>query len=227
MKLGNDPSSGNPIPPIIGTNTRQLPGYPLNGYWQRPFQYTDANGDGIITANEVFVADSAVFLGYSQPRDEVGISNGFDFFDKKLRLTALVDYKGGNTLDNREQEFLCQQTTSCPGTSVMGAPLFIQARTVASRYTPATARTTAGFFENDQYWKVREIAATFSLPDRWAVRYLRARAASLNFAVRNVATFTKFTGIDPEANFSLANLQDNLLTQGPPRYYTLRLNLSF
>jgi hypothetical protein len=109
----------------------------------------------------------------------------------------------------------------------MGAPLFIQARTVASRYTPATARTTAGFFENDQYWKVREIAATFSLPDRWAVRYLRARAASLNFAVRNVATFTKFTGIDPEANFSLANLQDNLLTQGPPRYYTLRLNLSF
>jgi TonB-linked SusC/RagA family outer membrane protein len=225
VTLGNDPNTGKPIPPVIGTNTRQIAGYPLNGYWQRPFTYNDANHDGIITPNEVTVADSVQFLGYSQPRDEVGISNGIEILNHKLRLSALVDYKGGNSLDNREQEFLCQQTISCPGTSDPKASQFIQARTVASRYTPVT--TTAGFFENDQYWKVREIAATLTMPDQWATRYLRARAASLNFAVRNVATITKFTGIDPEANFSLGNLQDNLLTQGPPRYYTFRLNLSY
>src|SRR5262249_30200724 len=53
--LGVDPATGKPIPPIIGTSTRQLEGYPINGYWQRPYTWSDANGDGIITPNEVTV----------------------------------------------------------------------------------------------------------------------------------------------------------------------------
>jgi TonB-linked SusC/RagA family outer membrane protein len=216
---------GEGIPPIIGTNTRQIPGYPLNGYWRQTFTFNDDNNDGIIVPSEVHVSDSASFLGYSQPRDEIGFNTGVELFNRRLRLATSIDYKGGNTLDNREQEFLCQQTNSCPGTSSHDATLFEQARTIASRFTPVT--TTSGFFENDQYWKIREISATLTLPDNIAQRYLRSRAANISLAARNVATFTKFTGIDPEANFSLANLQDNLLTQGPPTYYTVRLNLSF
>src|SRR5205823_11742755 len=43
------------IPPIINTSTRQIEGYPINGYWQRPVTWSDKNNDGIITPNEVSV----------------------------------------------------------------------------------------------------------------------------------------------------------------------------
>jgi TonB-linked SusC/RagA family outer membrane protein len=220
---------GEGVTPIIGNNTQQRPGYPVSGYWKLPFTYSDANGNGIITANEVTVGDTAVFMGYSQPRDEVAITSGFEVLNRKLRLAAQADYKGGSSLDNREQEFLCQQTNSCPGTSDPNASLFTQARTVASRFTtPRT--TTAGFFENLQYWRIREVSATYTLDDRFAQRYLRAKGGTLTLAIRNLHTFTKFTGIDPEANFAtgdVGSLQDNLLTQGPPTYYTVRLGLRF
>ena len=42
--------------------------------------------------------DGFEFIGYSQPRDEVSIVNGFDLFSRKLRISALVDYKGGANL---------------------------------------------------------------------------------------------------------------------------------
>ena len=42
VSLGVDPVTGKPIPPIIGTNTRQIEGQPLNGWWQHPFSWSDA-----------------------------------------------------------------------------------------------------------------------------------------------------------------------------------------
>ena len=94
VTLGTD-ASGRPIPPIIGNTIRQVEGYPLNGYWQRPYTFADANGDGIITASEVTVDTGVVFLGYSQPRNEVSIVNTFDLYRGRLRINALVDHKGG------------------------------------------------------------------------------------------------------------------------------------
>src|SRR5205807_8784405 len=46
------------VPPIIGTTTSQVQGYPINGWWQRPYTFSDADGNGIITANEIQVGDS-------------------------------------------------------------------------------------------------------------------------------------------------------------------------
>jgi hypothetical protein len=54
--LGIDPGTGKAIPPIINTTTRQIEGYPINGYWQRPSKWADTNGDNIITPNEVTVS---------------------------------------------------------------------------------------------------------------------------------------------------------------------------
>ena len=59
------------------------------------FAALDKNGDGYLTANEVIVSPDVVYRGYSLPRDLVSFQNGFDFFNRHLRLTALLDYKGG------------------------------------------------------------------------------------------------------------------------------------
>jgi hypothetical protein len=242
--LGIDPATGKPIPPIIGTTTRQLEGYPINGYWQRPMTWSDANGDGIITPNEVTVAstggplcvdatktilnqicDGFQFIGYSQPRDEVSIINGFDLLNHRFRISALVDYKGGANLLNNEEGFLCQQSTSCPETSTLHPELWRQARAIAAR--DKSPVTQWDYFEKLQFWRFRELTATYTLPDRIASKIIRAQSASLVLGARNLHVWTKWTGADPEQNYSQGDTQATLLTAGPPKYYTVRLNLRY
>jgi TonB-linked SusC/RagA family outer membrane protein len=230
VTLGTDPG-GRPIPPIIGTTVFQKPGYPLNGYWQRPFTWSDANKDGIIVPSEVTVkggtADTAaIFLGYSQPREEWSVSNGFDFLNRRLRLTLLADHKAGYRVLNSEQQFLCQQRTNgCFDITNAAAPLARQARGVANRFT--STQTQTGYIERLNWWRIREVAATYTLSEWAATRFLRARGGSITAGVRNWAVFSDWTGTDPEQNYSEANTQSTLLTAAPPRYVTVRLNIRY
>ncbi|HTE45299.1 MAG TPA: TonB-dependent receptor, partial [Gemmatimonadaceae bacterium] len=230
--LGIDPATGKAIPPIINTTTRQIEGYPINGYWQRPYTYSDANGDGIITPDEMTVRstggplnDGFEFIGYSQPRDEISIINGLDLLNRKLRISALFDYKGGANLLNNEEGFLCQQSTSCPETSTLHPDLWLQARAIASR--DKTPVSQWGYFEKLQFWRFRELTATYTVPDRYASKVVRAQGASLTLGARNLHIWTKWTGADPEQNYNQGDTQLTLLTAGPPTYYTVRLNLRY
>ncbi len=225
VTLGTD-DAGKPIPPIIGNTIQQRPGYPLNGYWQRPFTWSDANGDGIIVPSEVQVGSEVIFRGYSQPRLELSIINGVDLFNRRLRLSALVDHKGSYKVLNSEQQFLCQQAPSCEAISSLSPPLFEQARAIAQRFV-APITTLDGYIEDPSFWRVREVSATWTLQDNWARRLLGANGASLVFAVRNLAVFSDWTGVDPEQGYSQGDTQLTLLTAGPPRYFTTRLNIRF
>jgi TonB-linked SusC/RagA family outer membrane protein len=226
VTLGLDPRTGKPIPSIIGTTIQQRAGYPLNGYWQRPYTYSDANGDKIITPSEVIVGDTAVFMGYSQPRLELSLTSGVELFRHRLRLSVLTDHKSGFRVLNSEQQFLCQQSVSCKDISSLDVPLWRQARAIANRFvTPV--QTSYGYIEKNSFVRIREVSATYNFSDAFMRRYVRAAGGSLNFGVRNVATFTDWTGVDPEQNYSQGDTQSTLLTAGPPRYYTARLNLRF
>jgi TonB-dependent SusC/RagA subfamily outer membrane receptor len=224
ITLGTD-ASGVPIP-TIGTGTnRQAEGYPLNSTWTRKFTYADANGDGLITPNEVVVDTAFTYLGYSQPRLEMSLTSGLGLFRDRVRLTALVDHKSGYYVSNTEQSFLCQQSTSCKGTSSLDATLWEQARAVAIR--DGVPSTPHGYYEKPNFWRIREVSATYSFADQTARRYLRVRGASITAAARNVHVFTDWTGVDPEQNYGNNDTQNTLLTAGPPRYYTARVNLRF
>jgi TonB-linked SusC/RagA family outer membrane protein len=225
VTLGFD-ALGREIPPIIGTTIQQRPGYPLNSYWVRPFKFSDANKDGIITPAEVTIGDTAVYAGYSQPRLELSITNGFEMLNHRLRIQALIDHKAGGKLLNSEQQFICQQSSACKEIStVEDVGLWRQARAIANRFTPV--QTQWGYIEVNQFWRIREISATYSFEDAFAQKYMRVRGASFTGGVRNVALFTNYTGVDPEANYSQGDTQSTLLTAGPPMYVTARLNLRF
>jgi len=213
------------VPPIIGTTIRQIEGYPLNGYWQRPILgYGDADGNGIITASEVVVGDTAAFLGYSVPRYEVALTNGFDLFDGRFRLTALVDYKGGHKLSNGTERIRCQNRNNCRGLHDPSASLFEQARVVAMREDPS--RTQAGFIEDASFIRFRELALTLNAPDNWAAR-VGGRRLSATFSARNLGTITDYTGIDPESNYGQNDVPSDFQTAPPPSYFTFRLNVGF
>lgn len=226
------------VPPIIGSPQSvmsQKAGYPINGYWQKPIvSYQDLNGDGLIsyvagcattTTCEVVVGDTAVFLGTSVPKYEMTLSNGFDFFNRAIRISSLFDYKGGLKNDNDTERIRCQNRLNCVGEANKTAPLFQQARVVALRDNPA--RTQAGFIEDANFVRFRELSVTFAAPQTFATRVFRSESASLSFAARNLHVWTKYTGVDPESSYGATTAQNDFQTAAPPTYFTLRLNLGF
>ncbi|HEX9382033.1 MAG TPA: SusC/RagA family TonB-linked outer membrane protein [Gemmatimonadaceae bacterium] len=219
------------VPPIIGADIREVPGYPLFGVWQRRIlNFKDINGDGILTANEVIVSDSAMFIGRSTPHVEMSFTPGVDFWNGMFRLTANFDHKGGYWLKNSNERIRCNQRLNCSGLANPGAPLWEQARVVALRLSPS--RTEGAFFEKADYTKLRELALTFNAPSSMLEhRFIPGNRLSVTLAGRNLKTWTQYTGIDPEAVTSPGGtgveVEDPFQAVAPPRYVTLRFNLGF
>jgi TonB-linked SusC/RagA family outer membrane protein len=230
LSLGVDPA-GNPNKTIGTGSTRDSVGFPVNGLFLRPYRFTDANGDGIVQATELTVDTGVVYRGYSFPRDLLSIQNGIDLLSRKLRITASLDYKGGFNLLNNTWQFFCQQAPqACAENEIASTPMWRQARAVANLYGTVVNGTKftspGGYWENGQFWRLREVSASFTLPNTWATR-LRARDASFVLAGRNLHVWTKYTDIDPEANYSTGDVQTDFITTGPPTYFEFRLNLHY
>ena len=230
LSLGVD-AQGKPNPTIGTGGTRDSVGLPVNAYFYRPFTYNDANNDGYISPSEVTVGANVEYRGYSLPRDLVSFQNGFDLFGRKLRLTTLVDYKGGSNVFNSSIQFQCQQSPNpCYDVSNPNASLYRQARAVAenqgSVINGTKTTTTGGFLENSQFWRLREVSGTLTLPNALASR-IHARDASLTVAARNLHLWTNYTGADPESNYSTGDVQSDFATTSPPRYLIMRLNLHY
>ncbi|MDQ2890687.1 MAG: SusC/RagA family TonB-linked outer membrane protein [Gemmatimonadota bacterium] len=217
-------AQGQPNPTIGTGTTRDSIGLSVNGFFAHPYTFADKNGDGIITPDEVTVSPKYAYYGYSQPRDIVSIQNGFDLFKRAIHIQALLDYRGGASLNNNSVSFYCQQTSTCNDETLKGTSLAAQARLVALRYeNPSTA---AGYLENGQFWRLREVSATVNLPSRFA-HSIRAQDASILFAGRNLHVWTKYTGVDPEANYSVGDVQTDFSTTAPRTYYIARVNLHY
>jgi TonB-linked SusC/RagA family outer membrane protein len=231
VTLGKKPN-GDTIPSIgVNTTVQQRNGMPIYSYWSRPFSFPATDADGILATADVTVDTTWRWMGYSQARDEVSITNGFEVLNRRLRITVLADFKSGASVLNNEEAFLCQQSVGCPYissyTTTGGLPtLYNQARALAYR-DKGTLNTAWGFIEPLQFWRLREVSAAWNMPDRWATRLFRSAGASVNLAVRNIHVWTNWTGVDPEANYGENNTQQTLLTAGPPRYMNLRINLRY
>jgi len=213
--------------PNIGTgSTQQREGYPLNGWWARRLvSFDDANGDGIIVRSEMVVTDTSQYHGNPLPKRELVVTNGFDFFNRRLRLSAMLDYKGGFKVYNNSERIRCASRNNCAALiSKDDATLFEQARTVLIR----EFASPAGFFEDGDFLRLRELSLTATAPEAWVARYLRGRSVTATLAVRNVnVLWTKYTGVDPEAFGTTGDAPSSFQAFAPPTYYTLRFNLGF
>jgi len=221
-------------PAQINTNNRVVEGYPMFAWWGRPITgWEDKDGNGILTynansaLNEVFVGDSAVILGYATPRYNMAITPGFELFNRKLRISALIDRRDGNRYYNNTERIRCASRLNCNGLNNPSASFEEQAMVVAALIHPA--RTNAGFMQPGAFTKLREVSASYQLPPS-ITSVLRTRDATVTFAARNVATWTRFRGVDPENDFTVTDggdLPNDFQTFGPARYFILRLNLGF
>jgi hypothetical protein len=232
VSLGVD-ATGTPNKTIGTASLRDSVGLPINAYTYRAFHYNDANHDGYITANEVTVDQNVSFTGYSMPRDIASIANGFDLFSRRVRINSLFDYKGGGLLVNTNLAFQCANTPRpCVDVSTLGSSLERQAGALAMNGPFTNQSTTAvAYTEPLQFWRFRELSATINLPQT-ATSWLRAQSAAVTLAGRNLHTWTKYRGIDVEENgipiFAFSNdVQNTTFSQGPRRYFTVKLTLHY
>jgi hypothetical protein len=103
-------------------------------------------------------------------------------------------------------------------------PLDRQAAIVAR----SVYRSYAGYAEDASFVKLREVALTFMVPNRYLSR-VAAQGLSITLAGRNLHTWTKYTGLDPELNYAgQANFTTADFTTVPPnRLFQVRVDANF
>ena len=214
---------GEGIEPIIFNGVqRHVEGYPLGGYWDEEYTYSDANGDGFIGQNEVQVGET-VYLGTPFATTDISFTPTVGLFNNAVVLRGLLNYKGGQKLYNNTGAWRNgnsnNQELNDPNASLAG-----QARAVASKFLG----TNAGYIEDASFWRLREISLTYNAPQK-LVSSIGFSRVSLTLSGQNLGIWTDYSGLDPEisstgqSNFAT----EEFLSQPPTRSWKVRLNLSF
>lgn len=223
VDLGED-AQGNPIPPIGSGTQRFVEGYPLGAWFDEPIlSYEDADGDGFIDPDEIEVGDDVEFIGSAFPTREISFNTDLTLF-RYARLSALLDYKGGHKMLNYTRAWRCSFELNCAATFDQNTPLEEQAAILGL----AAGGTYWGFYEDADFVKFRELALTLIAPVEWAGR-VGADGLRLTLAGRNLATWTGYSGLDPEVSWAgQANFTSGDFATLPPyRTFTLRVDADF
>jgi hypothetical protein len=213
------------VPPPTGFGFRQKPGYPLYGIWWPSLRsWADENGDGIIDPTEVVTTDTAEFQGTSIPTRILGLSSTLALFANRLRLGVQFEYKGGFKSFEGNTGFQCLLIQNCRAITDPNAPLEEQAKAMAGSAFGA-------YVEDASFIRLREANLAYTLP-RSFVRSLRAEKAVITLAGRNLWHWLpNFSGWDSEINTVSGLFGDgpnyNFVQPGQPRYFTLRIALTY
>jgi hypothetical protein len=136
-----------------------------------------------------------VYVGHSIPTTTGAWINTFRY--GALRLYVMTDFQRGFKKTDTNYEQMCQ---------VFGACL---ENIYPERYDPAVVAQAQNGGQLQDYWirsanfiKLREVSLTYDAPVS-AIRYVGAKSLAITVSGRNLATHTRYTGLDPEN--SLAN----------------------
>jgi TonB-dependent starch-binding outer membrane protein SusC len=213
---------GEGIQPVIFGVQRHVEGYPLGGYWDEEYTFSDANGDGFISQSEVQVGET-VYLGTPFATTDITFSPSIGLFDNALVIRGLLNYKGGQKLFNNTGAWRNgnsnTQELNDPNASLAG-----QARAVASKFFG----TNAGYIEDASFWRLREVSLTYNLPQSLSSKIGFSRT-SLTLSGQNLGVWTDYSGLDPEISSTGQSnfVSQEFLSQPPIRSWKIRLNLSF
>jgi hypothetical protein len=140
----------------------------------------------------------------------------------RFRLYALVDWKTGHRQFDNNHRAKCQVFRLCiPNLE----PLNHDPVLIAQYDSPNLLREV--FYGDAGYAKLREVSASYTLPQALAAR-MRATAATLTLSGRNLHTWTDWTGVDPESFFTFEQFARTEQAQVPPlRQFLVSLNVNF
>jgi outer membrane receptor protein involved in Fe transport len=214
-------------------------GYPASAWFRERVvsaEYDPATGrtrnvmcdDGKGGATPCFSASGSViaprvYLGRTTPSTEGSVSTSLRFL-QHFQLTGMVDFKRGFSKFDNNLRIRCQIFSLCIEN---WEPQNANPVELAQMQTTGTL---VDFVINDaSYTKLREIALNVDVPGTWTRRLLGGRNATVNFAARNLKTWTNYTGLDPEVMFlggSLAfEFEQNQIPH--PRQFVTTFHVNF
>jgi hypothetical protein len=139
-----------------------------------------------------------VYIGSPTPTHFGAIANTVTLFNR-LRLYALVDWRGGNKLLNANEVLRC---TGALGKGLCDvninpqnySPQYVAEASVANAFG---FNTRSQFIQDASFVKLREVSATYTLPDRFLPGVKRT---SITVSARELALWSDYRGPDPEVS---------------------------
>jgi outer membrane receptor protein involved in Fe transport len=226
----NELSKSESPPTLFASQQWYSEGVPVAAYGRRAVvSAVDADGDGVLDSSclapqpqpcEVQFGDVTYHPAF--PPTEASLESAFRL--GLVTLTVLVDHRRGHFLHNLTEASRCNfgRCADAYATSLAQETAIRQASVAGGNYLASGA-----FIENATFTKLRELALRLQAPAAWA-RGLGGHKLELSLAARNVATWTDYSGIDPEASA----YGDNTLIVGDrasaplPRSLSLRVSLT-
>lgn len=181
-------------------------GKPFAEWWRDSYTWSDANGDGAIGPGEITPAYQRATAGSSRPTRQAALQSSATI-RRAVTLAAHVDYVGGHNVLNVADALQCRML-QCAALYAPGTSLSEQARAMAIFFGP----NAQGFLESGSTVRLRELSTSFHPPNLAA--FAHAGSLNLTLAARNVATWTRYRGLDPEIDAMAPGI-----TRGPGGIY--------
>ena len=194
---------------ITSSGSWNIVGYPIGGVFLRKVVAADRDAttgfatnvqcEGAGGAKVACATAPFVYWGTQTPKVTGAVSTTVTI-KQRLQLYALGDFRRGHKLYNAVELLRC---TGATGGQLCRANYFPQE--YDPLYLAETIPTASAIGIVDQYFqdagftKLRVVSATYTLPERWT----HART-SITLAGRNLHTWTKYRGIDPEVSINNA-----------------------
>ncbi|HET9984519.1 MAG TPA: SusC/RagA family TonB-linked outer membrane protein [Longimicrobiales bacterium] len=223
------------LPPIFLTLPFQAhkEGYPIGGFFTKRVVSATLTPTGATTdvmcddGNGGVVACAqapAVYFGTPTPTYTGSVTNTFTIA-RRLRLSALVDFRGGNKLFDTDNWVRCSAFGLC---DVNMHPENYDPRQVATVQRAGGLTYVDAYVHDASFAKLREVSASYSIPDAWSSRF-GAHGATFSVAARNLHTWTDYPGLDPERRAAISGTNfsafDQAITPLPAEFVaTLRVN---
>ncbi|MDF1501452.1 SusC/RagA family TonB-linked outer membrane protein [Roseisolibacter sp. H3M3-2] len=230
-------SLGNGINTVsLSNNVQHVVGYAPGAWWDRRIVSADYNATTKRTSNlrcdngQGGTVDCAsaprVFLGNTVPTREGSFNAGATFL-RDFRLNAFVDYRGGYRKLDGNFRVRCGAFVLC---RELYYPDEVQDKTLLAAVQAGTAYTYH-LIENADFARFRELSLTYTFPAGVA-RRVGGTSAGVTVAGRNLALWSDYPGLEPEASFNggtrggaFGQWEQNVLPQ--TRSFVVTFNLGF
>lgn len=198
---------------------RVVAGYPLYGRWAKPvIGFRDLNGDGIITANEVQVGDTLVFMGESLPNYTAQFGPHASFLRGRVRVDAGFSYENGLTQINEAARL---DRAFSRAYNDPAAPLAEQAAVAVMD------RTDYGLMQTVSTLRFNALSVAYAASPRFAA-LMRAQAVTVLLQGSNLGLHTNYRGIDPDVNaYSSGSSVVDSGVLPLPRTWQLRISANY
>jgi TonB-linked SusC/RagA family outer membrane protein len=203
-----DDLGGIPFVAIPGLPQRHVQDYPIAAMWAKKVIGATIGSNGIAT-NLVCATPAdpqpcatapVVFLGTSTPK-RTGAFSTTVTLQKRLRLYALTDFKSGHRILNTDEVIRCSIFRLCLANV---SPEKFSPVYVADVQNGSGLQIVNSFVQDASFARLREVSASYDVPAAWA-RQVRASGATLTLVGRNLHTWTKYSGLDPESRAQISN----------------------